>query len=127
MAQGFGSVAVEIETSADEAAIVRVLDDVLVNTWKGRRADDSGALPTYRTGSEAALRIWGVYSVRGARRFPLIVSAHVVDSDGRRLTLTFTGDEGPFLIYPVRAHRLWRANVDLLTARISQRLAGAIG
>lgn len=124
MSSGFPPAVIQFATSAAETAVREALDEVFVTMWKGRRTDEPGAWATYRTGSRAALRLWGVHSERGARRFPLIIRADVGEDAGHRVVrLIVDGDEGPYLIYPERAHRKWRGNVERLFEQVQHLLA----
>lgn len=123
MSHGFGPATAQLATRLSEDEVRVAIDDVLVDAWKGSRTNEPDAWAVYRTGSATALRLWGVYSVSGARRFPLVIRIdQTVDGSERVIRLIIEGDEGVYLFYPPRALRLWRANVDRIIDRIRERL-----
>ena len=123
MSHGFEPAVVHFRTNLSEDGVRNALDEVLVRRWKGRRTNEPGAWAVYRTGSATALRLLGVYSARGARRFPLVIRADQTDDGGERaVRLIIDGDEGPYLIYPQRAQRQWRGNVDRIAAQLNALL-----
>ena len=115
---------VQYRTRANADGILGALNEVLVRRWQGQRTQEPGAWATYRTGSAAALRLLGVYSARGARRFPLVIRADQGEDAGDRVVrLIIEGSEGPYLMYPKRAQRLWHGNVERICAEIGLLLA----
>ena len=116
---------VQYRTRATADGIRDAMDEVLVRRWKGQRTQEPGAWAVYRTGSAAELRLLGVYSARGARRFPLVIRVDQSEDAGDRVVrLIIEGAEGPYLVYPKRAHKLWHGNVERISTEIGQLLAG---
>lgn len=133
MNQGFQPMVVQIRTRATAEPILAALDEVLVRRWNGQRTGEPGAWAVYRTGSAVELRLLGVYSAKGARRFPLVIRVDIaqdvaedLDEDGgdHVVRLIIEGAEGPYLIYPKRAQKLWHANVERISTQIGELLAG---
>jgi len=122
--QGFQPVVVQYRTRATADGILDAVDEVLVRRWRGQRTPEPGAWAVYRTGSATALRLLGVHSARGARRFPLVIRVDQEEDSGDRVVrLIIEGAEGPYLVYPKRAHQLWNGNVERISTEIGNLLA----
>ena len=85
---------------------------------QGGRAISRDGGPTYEFGNALALRLLGVWSQRGARRIPVLLTVAALRNDNvTRLVLSLTNDTSGYLFYgPAVVARLERRYDELIEA-----------